>query len=92
MIFPKNCEICLMSFSLHAAFKIILNPLVVLVIIKSSIIPPSLFSKKEYFEQLIFKDFKSAGIIFSKASVNVYRLLKKTVPYERHQKSLHMFL
>ena len=45
-----------MSFSLHAAFKIILNPLVVLVIIKSSIIPPSLLSKKEYFEQLILKN------------------------------------
>ena len=35
-------------------------------IIKSSIIPPSLFSKKEYFEWLTFKFFKSAGIIFSK--------------------------
>ena len=55
MIFSKNCEICLMSFSLHAAFKIILNPFSVFVTIKSSIIPPSLFSKKEYFEQLILK-------------------------------------
>ena len=36
-----------MSFSLHAAFKIIQKPFSVFVTIKSSIIPPSLLSKKE---------------------------------------------
>ena len=43
LIFPsffKNFEICLISFSLQAAFKIILNPFSVFVTIKSSIIPP----------------------------------------------------
>ena len=60
-----------MSFSLQAAFKIIQKPFSVLVIIKSSIIPPSLLSKKEYFEWLIFKFFRSAGIIFSRDSINV---------------------
>ena len=40
------------------------KPLDVLVIIKSSIIPPSLFSKKEYLEWFNFKDLRSAGIIF----------------------------
>ena len=46
----KNFWICFTSFSLHAAFKIMQNPLEVFVIIKSSIIPPSLFNKKEYLE------------------------------------------
>ena len=45
-LFLKIVEICFISFSLHAAFKIIQKPFSVLVIIKSSIIPPSLFSKK----------------------------------------------
>ena len=54
-----------------AAFKIIQNPFLVFVIIKSSIIPPLSLSKKEYFEWFNFKDFKSAGIIFSKQLVKV---------------------
>ena len=49
-------------------------------IIKSSIIPPSLFNKKEYFEWLTFKFFKSAGIIFSKDSINVSSPSKKNCP------------